>query len=56
MISMREERQNPVFVLWLAAYEEQLTQVIEGAYPPAGKSSPAPSPTAPDFAPEVTSE
>jgi alpha-D-ribose 1-methylphosphonate 5-triphosphate synthase subunit PhnH len=49
---MQEEKQNPVFALWLAAYEEQLMQLAQRT----GQLAPHFSPAAPGAGPEVTSE
>lgn len=53
---MQEEKRNPVFALWLAAYEEQLIRLAQGITQGTGTPGQPSFPTDSGCTPEVTPE
>jgi hypothetical protein len=53
---MQEEKRNPVFALWLAAYEEQLIRLAQGISQGTGTPGVSCFPVDSGSTPEVTPE
>jgi hypothetical protein len=53
--AMESRKQNPVFELWLAAYESHLIEIAQGTHP-AGQDPSPPSTNPAGPAPEAASE